>query len=47
MNTTKATLKSGETHSSRVKFLDGVDIPVFLISGGIFVLFDAGGRLVI
>ncbi len=41
MNTTKATLKSGETHSSRVKFLDGVDIPVFLISGGILVLFAA------
>ena len=41
MNTTKAALKSGEIHSPRVKFLEGVDIPVFLISGGILVLFAA------
>ena len=39
MSTTGVTKQHEDEHSSTIKYLVGVDIPVFLISGGILVLF--------
>ncbi|MGO2182133.1 MAG: BCCT family transporter [Pseudoalteromonas nigrifaciens] len=39
MSTTGVTKQHKDEHSSTIKYLAGVDIPVFLISGGILVLF--------
>ena len=39
MNTSKAISEESEVQMPKIKFLDGVDIPVFLISGGALVLF--------
>ena len=39
MSTTGVTKQHEDEHSSTIKYLAGVDIPVFLISGGILVLF--------
>lgn len=39
MSTTGVTKQHEDEHSSTIEYLAGVDIPVFLISGGILVLF--------
>ena len=39
MNTSKAVITSGGADMPKIKFLAGVDLPVFLISGGALVLF--------
>jgi len=41
MNTSKATLEQSEVEMPKIKFWEGVDLPVFLISGGVLVLFAA------
>ncbi|PAJ75422.1 BCCT transporter [Pseudoalteromonas sp. NBT06-2] len=39
MNTSKVVMEEGDVKIPKIKFLAGVDIPVFLISGGALVLF--------
>ena len=41
MNTSKTAIEQSEEDKTKIKFLAGVDMPVFLISGGVLVLFAA------
>lgn len=41
MNTSKTAIEQNEEDKPKIKFLAGVDMPVFLISGGVLVLFAA------